>query len=235
MQILKSCDGSSTIFNQEYGECYHSLKDGAYTETLHKHILPPILFAKSLQKPSLKILDICFGLGYNSFATMMQYLKMGYKGKIEIFSPEKDRGVFEKILALQYPEELSKINIPKIIETLQLKNKILITPDISLELFFGDAHYYLSQFSNGDIDIVYQDAFSPKVNFDLWSLEYFLELFRVTHIDCIITTYCVNREILLNAKNAGFFVYKYNSSHTRKSAFFVKEKILESEKLILWE
>ncbi|PAF44238.1 MnmC family methyltransferase [Helicobacter sp. 11S02596-1] len=241
--VLKSRDGSLTFFNQEFGECYHSLKDGAYTETLHKHILPPILFANSLQKPCLKILDICFGLGYNTFTTAIEYRKMGYKGRIEIFSPEKDRGVFEKILALKYPCELLGLDIAKIIHTLQSTNNIsgtssassvFITPHTSLELFIGDARDYFHQFSDGSMDIIYQDAFSPRVNPDLWDKEYFLELFRLSHSESIITTYSTNTEIFLNAKNAGFLVYKYNSKHTRKSTLFLKTPLAEHKDLSLW-
>lgn len=44
MKIIKTHDGSSTVYNEDFDECYHSLTDGAYTETLNKHILPPLIF-----------------------------------------------------------------------------------------------------------------------------------------------------------------------------------------------
>ncbi|PAF48412.1 hypothetical protein BKH46_00420 [Helicobacter sp. 12S02634-8] len=234
MEGILSCDGSLTLFNQEFNQCYHSLKDGAYTETLHKHILPPILFANALHKPSLNILDICFGLGYNTFTTIAQYIKMGYQGQIKIFTPEKDRSVFEKILGLEYPYALRGVNIREIIAMLSAKGQATITPHISLELFLGDAREYLQSFEPQSIDIIYQDAFSPKANPELWSLEYFSELFKITHLSVIITTYSTHQATLARAQKAGFLVYKYASSYTRKSTLLCKQALPQSPSIQIW-
>jgi tRNA U34 5-methylaminomethyl-2-thiouridine-forming methyltransferase MnmC len=68
MNEIETGDGSNTLFSKEYNEHYHSTKDGAINESLYKHIIPAITHHKD--KKSLKILDICFGLGYNTLATL---------------------------------------------------------------------------------------------------------------------------------------------------------------------
>lgn len=45
MSIELSSDGSYTLFSQEYQESYHSLRDGAINETMHKHIFPAFKYA----------------------------------------------------------------------------------------------------------------------------------------------------------------------------------------------
>ena len=65
-------DGSNTLFSKEFNEPYHSTKDGALHESLEKHVKPAFGIKKGQE--SLTILDICFGLGYNTFATLY-YIK----------------------------------------------------------------------------------------------------------------------------------------------------------------
>ncbi len=65
-------DGSKTLFSKEFNEPYHSTKDGALHESLEKHVKPAFTLKNHHEK--LTILDICFGLGYNSFATLY-YIK----------------------------------------------------------------------------------------------------------------------------------------------------------------
>ncbi|PAF41878.1 MnmC family methyltransferase [Helicobacter sp. 11S03491-1] len=235
MDTIISNDGSLTAFNEEFKECYHSLKDGAYTETLYKHVLPPIEYTHLFKQQHLRILDICFGLGYNCFATIAQYLKMSYEGNLQIFSPEKDEDIFKKILSLKYPDALCGIQIPKIIKQLQSKRQAFIGSNIKLEIFLGDAREYLENFKPASIDIVYQDAFSPKTNPELWNETYFKQLFKLTHGQSLITTYSVNATIRHCARNVGFLVYEYKNPYTRKSTLLSKKPLIENENIKLWK
>ena len=61
-------DGTHTLYSVEFDEPYHSTKDGALHESLQKYVIPTLRIKKNRQK--LVILDICFGLGYNTFATL---------------------------------------------------------------------------------------------------------------------------------------------------------------------
>ena len=56
-------DTSITLYSARFNETYHHVGDGALEETLCKHVLPLL----SLQKDArvLRVLDICFGLGFN--------------------------------------------------------------------------------------------------------------------------------------------------------------------------
>ena len=40
--LRQSSDGSLSAYNKAFDECYHSLKDGALSETLYKHIYPSL-------------------------------------------------------------------------------------------------------------------------------------------------------------------------------------------------
>jgi len=69
LKLVETEDGTFTARSETYDECYHSTRDGALRESLKKHVEP----AFSLVDPSkerLKVLDICFGLGYNTLTTL---------------------------------------------------------------------------------------------------------------------------------------------------------------------
>lgn len=57
-------DGSVGLYNEDYNDIYHSAT-GALTEAYEKFVLPiDIEWLKSLDE--IKVLDICYGIGYNS-------------------------------------------------------------------------------------------------------------------------------------------------------------------------
>ena len=54
------------------------------------------------------------------------------------------------------------------------------------------------------IDLVYYDAFAPKANYNLWSVEIFKNLSRYLNDSAILVTYCANGQVKRNLKAAGF-------------------------------
>lgn len=64
-------DGSVGLYNSDFDDIYHSAA-GALTEAYEKFIYP-VDFAKLLSHKTIKILDICYGVGYNS-KSFLNYL-----------------------------------------------------------------------------------------------------------------------------------------------------------------
>lgn len=60
-------DGSIGLFNQEYDDIYHS-SCGALTEAYEKFVNPV-----KVAKYEIRVLDVCYGLGYNSKAFLNTY------------------------------------------------------------------------------------------------------------------------------------------------------------------
>ncbi len=63
-----TADGSLTFVSQEFGESFHS-HHGAMQESFCKFVEPTQL-ATAAQKPVLRLLDVCYGLGYNTAAAL---------------------------------------------------------------------------------------------------------------------------------------------------------------------
>lgn len=67
-------DGSVGLYNEDVDDIYHSAQ-GALTEAYEKFIYPSNILDLAL-KDSAKILDICFGIGYNTKSFLNSVLKI---------------------------------------------------------------------------------------------------------------------------------------------------------------
>ena len=137
-KLVTSNDGRHTRFSLKYNQHFPNTEDGGFSEALHKHIIPA--FSHSYNKKELNILDICFGLGYNSFATIFYILENKLDIKINIYSPELDFDLIKSLHNFSYPKEFEKFK--NIINQLSLNQKY-DDEKIQIEIFLGDAREYL--------------------------------------------------------------------------------------------
>lgn len=215
-ELTLSGDGSNTLFNKHYNQHYHSTKDGAVIETLHKHILPALFHHQN--KHELNVLDICFGLGYNTFLTILENKKLQAPKKINFYSPELDETLVKSLSSFEYPPHFNEIK--HIIDSV-CKNNFYEDSLYKIELYIGNARDYICSLE--DIDIVYQDAFSSDVNSELWSFEYFEDIYKITNENMIITTYSTATNVRLSMSENGFFIYEHQNNITRKSTLGFKK------------
>jgi tRNA U34 5-methylaminomethyl-2-thiouridine-forming methyltransferase MnmC len=213
-ELRRSADGSYTLYSKTFDECYHSLKDGALKESLQKHILPAFSLVK---KPRLRILDICFGLGFNTLATIYHIQTLPQIERVEIFSPEFDAALLQRLADFPYPSELAPF--VHIIRR-AVEKGVYDDGRVRLELFVGDAREYVRGLR--DIDIVYQDPFSPKKNPALWTVEYFEDIHRLLKKDGALTTYSVATPVRLALDEAGFLVYEMPKGSVRPGTVAAK-------------
>ncbi len=210
-ELLLTDDGSNTLFSYEFSEAYHSTQDGALVESLEKHIKPAFRFQKD--KRELVILDICFGLGYNTLSTLYHIKKNRLSTKVHIISPEIDESLIKSLKDFNYPNEFREFI--DIIEELSI-NQYYIDKQFKIEILIGDAREILPKI-NRKIDIVYQDAFSPKKNPLLWTREYFRDIRALSKKDTIVTTYSVASSVKMGLYENGFNIFKLNSNRVRSS------------------
>lgn len=243
--FIQTNDGSFSLYNEAYKDYYHSPKDGAILETLYKHIFPafyhhlsyPIFsllnmqdstFYKnsldssllhSYQKP-LKILDICFGLGYNSLFSLC--FAKRFDIEVAIYSPELDLELLNNLKLFSYPKILNNyLDVKNILDSI-LEHGRYEKEGLSLELFIGDAEDYVARFSNNYFNIIYQDAFSPSKNMALWSEAYFKILYKILDKNGIITTYSSASNIRNRARNAGFKTEAMKNGKLKEGSIFLK-------------
>ena len=204
---IKTSDGSFTLYSKEFNEYYHSTRDGAFNESLHKHVIPALSLT---HKESLNILDINFGLGFNSLTTV--YKLLNSSKKIKIYSPEIDKKLVKSINKFPYPTIFKPLN--HIINSIA-DNGFYQSENIEIYIFFGDTRDFLESWQGEKFDIIYQDPFSPKKSPLLWSVEYFKLIKHVSNPNVILTTYSTATPVRLSLFENGFYVYDYQNEQVR--------------------
>lgn len=215
-------DGSYTAYSNEYGEHYHSTKDGALKESLVKHVIPAF---KVIQTRDLYILDICYGLGFNTLATLLYYKEHSPQTKFHIYSPELDEALVASLENFTYPSEFK--DFKEIIKSLS-RDGIYEDESVYIEIYLGDAREYVGRFED-KFDIVYQDAFSPSSNPFLWTKEYFCDIKKAMKKSGVLTTYSIALKTRIALYENGFKVYLNEGKDFRGATVASLEEIEEFE------
>ncbi len=209
---LLTADGSMTLFSKEFNEPYHSDKDGALNESIQKHITPAFNNINK-SKNTITILDICFGLGYNTFATLYYIKKINLKSKIHIISPEFDKNLIESLSSFTYPQEFDFLKniIKEISENFYYEDK-----NIKIDIIIDNAREILPKLET-KFDIIYQDAFSPAHNPLLWTYEYFKDISNLIKDDGVLTTYSISASVRMALDENGFKLFLHKGDKIRES------------------
>lgn len=189
MKKLLTKDGSTTFYSEEYQEYFHT-QSGAIEESFKKFAEPCKL------KPGSKVLDICFGLGYNSLAAIHSVKKLS------IIALEKDKKVLEELQGLEVPEHLKKHFeiIKKAAKNLYYKDE-----DIEIKIILGDAIKTIKTL-NKSFDAVFLDPFSTSKNPELWTISFLKDVKKLMKKNAMLATYSYARQVRENLKKVGFVV-----------------------------
>jgi tRNA U34 5-methylaminomethyl-2-thiouridine-forming methyltransferase MnmC len=200
MRQVITKDSSITFYSEEYNETYHSIT-GAVEEALKKFAEPALEAVKGKNK--ISILDVCFGLGYNSAAAIDKVLENNLRCDITIIGLEKDKKILQQINSLE-PMIMSYHVIKDMAE-----NDYQYDRDgVKINLLVGDALKTIKTVKKAKtkFDIIFLDPFSPKKNPELWTETFFKELRRLINKDGILLTYSCAGLVRRNLKAAGFTV-----------------------------
>ncbi len=216
-------DGTLTLYSAEFDQAYHSTQDGALTESLTKHVIPALRLQQD--KTHLNILDINYGLGYNTLATLYTIRKHNLDTTVHILSPELDDNLVRSLSDFDYPPEFKELRsvIEAISQNLHYKDE-----QFTIDILIGDARKTIQKLLTPHsslltdnvetyFDIVYQDAFSPKANPMLWTREWFADVRAICAEDAILTTYSIAAATRMGLYENGFELYGYHPEGTRRS------------------
>lgn len=200
LQKLKkiiTADNSESFLNEEVKESYHS-HSGAIEEAYKKYVIPCKIKEKA-NTGELKILDVCFGLGYNSAAAISAALEENPNCKIEVIGLEIDPDIIAKIQEVnpQIPYFYQYKKITK--DSLEFTHE-----NVKVKILLGDAHNTAKTLQSNYFDAIFFDPFSPKTAPDMWNTELLSEMYRLIKKDSILATYSCARIVRDNLKAVGF-------------------------------
>ncbi len=215
-------DNSITFWNEDYKEHYHT-PAGARMEAEEKYVVPGKL-KERLTKGDVQLLDVCFGLGYNSLAAMNiavrgpRHKALGTR-ELKVTALEMDRrvvGMAAKNIqtletdAFDWKSTLAKLHDQCESSNLTRHSQRRITDHASIEMHWGDARYTITKLEPNAFDLVFLDAFSTQRNSELWTIDFFRKLKAVMKADAVLLTYCAAIPVRAGLMEAGFFIGETN-------------------------
>ena len=180
IETFITADGSVGLYNKELDEIYHD-ENGAKKEAFEKFVKPVLMYK---DKP-VDILDICYGIGYNT-KTAIEYL---HKIK-SIDCLEIDEELVGKSYEFEFDEKINK--------TIE---KNLKEPDF-IHFYIDDARKTIKKLDK-KYDIIFHDGFSPQKQAQLWSEEFIQEIAKHLKKDGIYATYNHSKPVLNALNKAG--------------------------------
>lgn len=224
-------DGTITCRDPLTGEHYHN-RGGAYKEGVEGYALPARLNRLvERNQTTVRVLDICFGMGYNSFTLVNEILKNGEPfGKIEIEAVEMDLGILQHFPAVVAQESFSDIRAAGLTEdwakslvssnnelfesscSLKREGKEPLT--LSIKLHRADlrkivpALARLADKADSRVDFIFHDPFSPNKVPELWTHDLFACYRKLIADDGRVLTYSAATAIRAGLIEAGFDVYR---------------------------
>jgi len=164
-------DGSFTFFSAEFQEKFHS-QSGAKQESEGKFVLACQLAQKAFQTDHLCLLDICYGLGYNSASALERIWSVNPHCQVTLIALELDLNVPRQAIAYHLLDQWAD-PIPQWLKKLALEGRVE-SPLLKAELLSGDARLTLQQVlkSGFKADAIFLDPFSPPKCPQLWTVEF---------------------------------------------------------------
>ena len=203
--LVKTADGSNTLFNETIGEHYHS-SNGALQESKHVFLEAGLIHSIKLQeKKEIKILEIGFGTGLN-FLLSFNYcesenVKLYYTG-IEAFPLKKDmieQTGYEKFVA---PTIWQKF-ITKYNNTLTDNQKLSSLCELQI------MPQKLNDFKSlQEFDLIYFDAFSVQHQPEMWTNEMISHTCGFLRTGGVFVSYAITGNLKRAVKSCGFKIEK---------------------------
>jgi len=202
--ILKSVeteDGSVTFWNEDYKEHYHT-PAGARLEAEEKYIVPGRVQDR-VAMGDIALLDVCFGLGYNSLAAMN--LAADGHNKMHVTALEMDRRVVGAAAGSIEPSENDSFEWRHALQVLHDDEAFQVS-QTSCQIHWGDARYTITKLAPVSYDLVFLDAFSTQRNSELWTVDFFRKIRAVMKPEALLLTYCAAIPVRAGLLEAGFYV-----------------------------
>ena len=199
-EVIKTSDGSTTIYLKDIDEHYHS-KHGAINEAYHVFIRNGL---DIIQSKEASILEIGFGTGLNAFITLLEAEKRDLKIK------------YDGVEA--YPVSENEIKLLNFMNELKVENKTSLF-NLMHHCIWGSRNDITNYFNlkkrkqsffeiddQNTFDLIYFDAFGARVQPELWTDVIFLKMYTALKPRGILVTYAAKGSVRRTMLKVGFSV-----------------------------
>ena len=205
-------DGSYSLRSMFYQENFHSLF-GALEETKSKFTATSNL--QRFKGKSLNVLDICFGLGYNSASLLNELIKQ--KSYLNLYALEIDKKPLEYSLRNESYLKLWAPKVKTIFKSLYRKD-YFEDQFFKCSLLWGDAREKINIIpSSIKFDLIYLDGFSPQKCPQVWTIEFLSKVIENLNSQGYLITYSSSAAVRKTLRNLGLEIFTIKPSFKNRT------------------
>jgi tRNA U34 5-methylaminomethyl-2-thiouridine-forming methyltransferase MnmC len=198
-KLIKTSDGSHTIYVPEMDEHYHSIH-GAVQESSFIFINNGFDFCKA---SPVSIFEVGFGTGLNALLTAIK--SSDGDREVNYTSIEKhplDKNIISSLNHYDFAGKNGR-QIFDLIQSSEWNKWNNICHNFNLKKIEGDL---TDEIPADTYDLIYFDAFGPDKQPEMWTREIFEKISLVTNRNGVLVTYSAKGEVKRNLKACGFDV-----------------------------
>ncbi len=240
-------DGSYSLRSVFFQENFHSLL-GALEETKLKFTAPSNL--QRFKGKSLNVLDICFGLGYNSASLLNELIKQ--KSYLNLYALEIDKKPLKYSLRNESYLKLWAPKVKTIFKSLYRKD-YFEDQFFKCSLLWGDAREKINVIPTSlKFDLIYLDGFSPQKCPQVWTIEFLSKVSEKLNSQGYLITYSSSAAVRKTLRNLGLEIFtikprfnkgtfwsqgtvaisKFDENKLKSNSNFEKLSLMEEEHLL---
>jgi len=194
--IVRTLDGSDTIYNRELGVTYHSIF-GAVSESRHVFLQHGLL--TKIGQSEISVLEIGFGSGLNAFLSYLFSIR--YDIAVHYTGTEPFPIAMQLAEQLDYPGYLAYPEEREIFLRMHETDAF-----VSDKFHFRKLNTFQLPDEPGSFDCIFFDAFAPATQPGLWSVAVFTQLYQLLKPGGCLVTYSAQGQVRRDLIQAGFYV-----------------------------
>ena len=197
---FRTADGSFTLHSEQLSQHYHSAH-GAVQESMHVFIKAGV---EALSSRDLDILEVGLGAGLNMLLTWIRCLEG--KNTVRYTALEPFPLDSDVLRSLAHCEDLAWPGLAEpFLERMGGKSGDWHKEDGGFSFRLLQSTVQELRMKDG-FDLVYFDAFAPRVQPEMWTLDVFKNLYEAMRPGGVLVTYCAKSSVRRTMQEAGFVV-----------------------------
>ena len=205
-------DGSYSLRSVFFQENFHSLL-GALEETKIKFTAPSEL--ERFKGKSINVLDICFGLGYNSASLFNELIKQ--KSYLNWYALEIDNKPLEYALTNKSFKKLWAQKVKTIFESLY-RYDFFEDQFFKCRILWGDAREKINKIpADFKFDLIYLDGFSPQKCPQVWTIEFLSKVTQKLNPQGYLITYSSSAAVRKTLRNLDLEIFTIKSDSNSRT------------------
>lgn len=203
IRIIKTEDGSQSLYNESLNETYHSTH-GALTESQYVFIKQGLDLLVERGETQINIFEVGFGTGLNALI-VLEYARRNSQLQISFTTLEPYPLTSELINNLSYHSLLEGVTKSdfELLHSSNWEESVDLLDNFSFQKHRAQLEEFVSA---TEFDLIFFDAFAPSKQPEMWEKALLSKVFALMKDSAVFVTYCAKGQLKRDLADLGLTV-----------------------------